>query len=326
MDLSIIIVSWNVSALLAKCLNSIQDSGVQIVAPDGSEHGIGPRVQVIVVDSASHDNSVAMLQSDYAWVHLYAESENIGFVRGNNLGLQHAIGRYVMLLNPDTEVHQGALSRLMEVLESDDKVGIVGPHTLNTDGSHQSTRRRFPTLLTGIFESTWLASYAPRGLLERYRVEDQPDDGVYPVDWVQGSALMAKHEVFDQIGGLDSRYVMYSEEMDWCKRASIIGWQAVYVGNAFIVHHGGQSSDQARGRRHVHFQHSKIRYFRKFHGVTVAWIIWLVLMMNYAWQLMLEAAKWIVGHKRPMRTERMQAYWLVLQSLFIGEQVVMRKA
>lgn len=326
MELSIIIVSWNVSGLLAKCLDTIRDSGVQTVAPDGTTYGNGPLTEVIVVDSDSHDDSVAMLQTHYPWVHLVVETENVGFVRGNNIGLAHATGRHLLLLNPDTEVRGGALNRLMEVLLNDDAIGIVGPHTLNTDGTHQSSRRRFPTIWTAIFESTWLEPLAPSAILQQYRVEDRPDDGVYEVGWVQGSALMAKRDVYEQIGGLDARYIMYSEELDWCKRAALAGWKTVYVGDAFVVHHGGQSSTQVKARSHVHFQHSKLRYFRRFHGVGAAVLIWMVLVLNYAWQLTLESAKWLVGHKRPLRSERIKAYWLVLRSFFGGERVASRKA
>ncbi len=326
MDLSIIIISWNVSDLLAKCLDSILASGVQVVGPAGQTQGNGPQTQVIVVDSASHDDSVAILEARYSWVHLFAQTENIGFVRGNNLGLKHATGRYIMLLNPDTEVQAGALNRLMAVLATYTQAGVAGPHTLNTDGTHQSTRRRFPTVWTAIFESTWLEPIAPKHILSRFRVLDQPDEGVYIVDWVQGSALMAKREVFDQIGSLDTRYIMYAEEMDWCKRAVLAGWQVMYVGDAFITHHSGQSSAQVKARSHVHFQHSKLRYFRKFHGLGAVGCIWSVLVLNYTWQLGLESIKWLVGHKRALRGERMKVYWLVLRSFFSGEQVATRKA
>ncbi len=325
MDLSIIIVSWNVSTLLAKCLDSILESGVQIVAPNGETYGQGLRTQVIVVDSASDDDSVEMIRTKYSWVYLFAQSENVGFVRGNNIGFEHAQGRYIMLLNPDTEVQAGALGRLIEVLASDPKIGIVGPHTLNSDGTHQSTRRRFLTLGTAIFESTWLEVFAPKSLLEKFHVQDMPNEGTYAVDWVQGSALMAKREVYEQIGGLDPRYIMYAEEMDWCKRAAIVGWKTFYVGDAFIIHHGGQSSGQVRARSHIHFQHSKMRYMKKFHGWWAACLLWLVLVLSYSWQLVLEGAKWLVGHKRSMRRERIQTYLLVLWSFFSGERVATRK-
>src|SRR5579859_5022412 len=119
-DLSLIIVSWNVCKYLAACLDSIQ-------ANSGSL-----KLEVIVVDSASTDGTTAMLQERYPWVKLLPQAENIGFTRGNNLGLAAARGRYVMLLNPDTEIVGDALSQMVRILDENPTVGIVGPHTLNT--------------------------------------------------------------------------------------------------------------------------------------------------------------------------------------------------
>ncbi len=199
-------------------------------------------------------------------------------------------------------------------MDSHQDVGIIGPHTLNTDGTTQSTRRRFPTLAVGFVESTWLQAYAPKSILSRYYVDEANDRAVLDVDWVQGSALMARREVYAQIGGLDDGYVMYSEEMDWCKRAKLAGWRVVYFGEAEIIHHGGKSSEQATARKHIYFQESKLRYFRKYHGGLTAQILRVFLLCNYGWQIGLESAKGLLGHKRDMRRERVQTYWQVLRS------------
>ena len=110
--------------------------------------------EIIVVDSASQDESVAMVREKYPAARLLPQTENVGFTRGNNIGLAQATGEFLLLLNPDTEVRQDALGVMLDYMIANPEVGIVGPHTLNSDGSHQSTRRRFPTLMTGIFEST----------------------------------------------------------------------------------------------------------------------------------------------------------------------------
>lgn len=309
-DLSIIIVSWNVAGLLAKCLDSIHNGYVALNEADGDK----PVIEIIVVDSASGDDTVPMVQTRYPHVQLLAQQENVGFTRGNNIGLAVARGRHLMLLNPDTEVIDDALVQLIRYLDAHPQVGIVGAHTLNSDGTHQSTRRRFPTKMLAFFESTWLQPFAPRALLDAYYVRDSDDTTTVTVDWVQGSALMARYEVYGQIGGLDEGYVMYSEEMDWCKRAKDAGWQVVYHGQAQIVHHGGKSSDQAGARTHIHFQQSKIRYFRKHHGAIFAGILRLFLLANYAWQIGIEGAKSLIGHQRAMRHARIKTYWQVLRS------------
>lgn len=321
-------VSWNVEDYLAKCLDSLKSANIRLVDQDGgvvtNPDSDYPLTEMIIVDSASSDGTVAMLRANYPWVRLHERSDNVGFVRGNNIGLEMARGETVMLLNPDTKVFPDTLSRLLDVLCADASYGIVGPHTLNADGTHQSTRRRFPDVWTGLFESTWLEPLAPAPMLKRFRVDDKPDDGVYPVDWMQGSALLARREVYEQIGGLDDRYVMFAEEMDWCKRASEAGWINVYVGDAKLIHFGGQSTVQVHARTHVHFQNSKLRYFRKFHGFWAAVLLRIVLTLNYLVQIVIEAGKWLVGHKRPLRAQRVSDYWIVVQSLlWAGERIVL---
>ena len=319
-DLSIIIVSWNVADLLAACLASVLAGPVTVVPPAGDRSDGDDRlgVEIIVVESGSTDHSREVL-SHFPQVRVLAQPENIGFSRGNNLGLAAARGRYLMLLNPDTAIIGDALPVLAAYLDAHPDVGIVGPRTLNTDGTTQSTRRRFPTLVTALFESTWLQPYAPPGVLRRYYISDAPDDAVLDVDWMQGSALMFRREVYEQIGGLDERFVMYSEEMDWCRRARAAGWRAVYVGTAQIVHHGGKSADQVEARRHMYFQQSKVRYFRKHHGLPAGETLRLYLLALYAWQWLLEWTKGRLGHKPELRRARMAAYREVLRTGLRGE-------
>lgn len=302
-DLSIIIVNWNVANLLKACLDSILTSPTE---PDALE--------IIVVDSASTDDSVTMLKRDYPQIKLIEQRENVGFTRGNNIGLETSVGRYILLLNPDTEVLDDALEKMIEYMETHPQVGIIGPQTLNSDHTMQSTKRRFPTFLIGIFESTWLQALAPKSILDSYYANDISNDAIADVDWVQGSALMARREVYQKIGELDEGYIMYSEEMDWCKRAKAAGWRVVYFGQAQIIHHGGKSSDQTPARKHIHFQQSKLRYFRKHHGWAQAQALRLILLINYGWQLAMEALKSLVGHKRQLRQERVRTYWQVVRS------------
>ena len=299
--LSIIIVSWNVADLLMGCLRSIAAT-----CPAGTE--------VIVVDSASSDDSVARIQAEFPGVVLLPQNENVGFTKGTNIGLATAHGSFLMLLNPDTELLEGAAEAMMAALRETPTMGIVGPRTLNADGSDQSTRRRFPTFRTAVFESTWLQPYAPRGLIEAYTVQDVADDADAPVDWVQGSCLLARREVYGAIGGLDEGFVMYSEELDWCRRAKDAGWGVLYLGSARIIHYGGQSSAQVPARTHILFNQSKLRYMRKYHGRAAAQSLRLILLANFAAQLVLEGLKGLLGHKRALRRERVNVYWQVLRS------------
>lgn len=301
-QLSVIIVNWNVADLLADCLQSLSEGRDDVA------------LEVIVVDSASQDGSVSMMRRDFPWVQVLAQSENVGFPRGNNIGIAAARGAYVLLLNPDTVVLNGALARMVAYVDANADVGVLGPQLRYPDGTIQSSRRRFPTRLTAFFESTWLERWAPGDILRDYRVLDVAEDQVVDVDWVMGAAMMVRREVVDTVGGMDEGYFMYSEELDWCRRIKDAGWRVVYFPEAVIVHHEGKSSEQVVTERHIYFQQAKLRYFRKYHGRLFAFALRLFLIMSYSWQLLLEAVKGLLGHRRELRRERVMAYWKVLRS------------
>lgn len=302
-DVSIVIVSWNVAELLAKCLDSI------LAAPMDMQ-----RLEIIVVDSASSDNTVAMLRENYPQVKLIAQSENVGFTRGNNIGFAAAQGRSIFMLNPDTELLGDALPQLLNYLDSHADVGIVGPHTLNSDASYQSSRRQFPSKSLAFFESTFLEWLAPKKMLDNFYLSHFPEEAVLEVGWMQGSALLVRREIYETLGGLDEAFVMYFEELDWCKRTADAGWKLVYLGTAQIIHHGGKSTEQIGAKKHIYFQESKIRYYRKHHGAFFATILRFFLLFNYLWQLSEEGLKAVIGHKRELRKERLNIYWQVLRS------------
>ncbi|MDQ1301443.1 MAG: N-acetylglucosaminyl-diphospho-decaprenol L-rhamnosyltransferase, partial [Chloroflexota bacterium] len=171
-DLSVVIVSWNVRDLLRECLRSIvrsQESGVR-----GQESGTlipDPwplTTEIIVVDNASADGSAAMVAAEFPTVRLISSPTNRGFTGGNNLGLEAARGRYVFFLNPDTVASRAALVTLVDYLETHADVGVVGPQLRYGDGRLQSSRRRFPTLLTALFESAPLEWHWPNNPWARW--------------------------------------------------------------------------------------------------------------------------------------------------------------
>jgi N-acetylglucosaminyl-diphospho-decaprenol L-rhamnosyltransferase len=304
LDLSIVIVNWNVRELLRRCLSSVcRTTGASL------------EVEVIVVDNASSDGSVAMVRESFPQLHLIANEKNLGFTRGNNQAIAQSQGRYVLLLNPDTEVVGEALSTMVRYMDAHAQVGALGPQLLNPDGSVQSSRRRFPTMTTAFLESTVLQQWFPDSrLLRRYYIRDREDDEVQEVDWVVGACLLARRQTIEQVGLLDEDFFMYSEEMDWCRRFKERGWRVVYLPTAQIIHHEAKSSEQVKPLQHIQFQRSKVLYFRKYHGRWQAEVLRLFLLAAYVYQLVLESLKWLVGHKRPLRAERVRAHWQVLRS------------
>lgn len=301
-DLSIIVVGWNVRDFLHRALASIFNT----------DDATWP--EVIVVDNASTDGTADMVRTTYPQVRLIANATNRGFAGGNNQGIAAATGRYLLLLNPDTEVLGGALATLVDYLRAHPDAGMVGPRLLNPDGTTQSSRRRFPTLPVLFLESTWLEGLAPGHLLNRYYMLDKSDAVEQDVDWIQGAAMLVRREVIEQVGTLDEGFFMYSEELDWCRRIRDAERRILYAPAAEIIHYGGKSSEQVTPARHIYFQSSKVRYTHKYHGALTAEALRLWLLGQYIWQGFVEAAKWIIGHRRKLRAARIQAYWQVLKS------------
>ena len=299
-DVSIIILSWNVRDLLRACLCSLPL--------------VDPAVEIIVVEAGSADGSLELVQAEFPGVQLIASRENLGYSRGNNLGLAQARGRYLFVLNPDTVVLPGSLDAMRAYMDAHTDVGVLGPQLLWPDQTVQPTRRRFPTVATAFFESTWLQPLAPRGLLDRYHATDLPATEPHAVDWLVGAALCVRREAYAQVGGLDEGFFMYSEELDWLRRMHAAGWRCVYFPQAKVVHHEARSSAQVPAATHIRFNTSKVRYFRKYHGPVVGEALRWFLLGNFAVQMGLEAAKGLLGHKRALRQARVAVYWAVLRS------------
>ena len=316
-DLSVIIVSWNVRELLQRCLQALVPSSkfqVPCSPLNNLERGTW-NLELIVVDNASSDGSAAMVRQHFPQVRLIANNSNLGFTHANNQGLAASQGRYVLLLNPDTEVVGDAVATLLAFLEAHPDVGVVGPQLRFPDGSIQPSRRRFPTLATAFVESTVLQPlFAGSSLLRRYYVADQPDDVTQDVDWLVGACLLVRREAIEQAGPLDEGFFMYSEELDWCRRLKQAGWRIVYLPAAQVIHYEGKSSEQNLAARDIRFHSSKVRYFRKHHGAWSAELLRLFLLGTFVWQLAVESLKWLVGHKRPLRASRVKAYLEVLRS------------
>ena len=302
-DASVLIVSFNTRALLCECLDALAGTRRDAIA------------EVLVLDNASGDGSADAVAARHPWVRLVRSDTNLGFAAANNRLLSLARGRYVVLLNPDARLDDGVLQRAIARMDASPRIAAAGARLVAPDGSAQPSARRFPSALDDLLVLSGLAARYPRSrFFGRFdRTWADPLEAA-PVDWVQGSCLLARREVYGAIGGLDEGFVMYSEELDWCRRAKDAGWGVLYLGSARIIHYGGQSSAQVPARTHILFNQSKLRYMRKYHGRAAAQSLRLILLANFAAQLVLEGLKGLLGHKRALRRERVNVYWQVLRS------------
>jgi N-acetylglucosaminyl-diphospho-decaprenol L-rhamnosyltransferase len=303
--LSIILVSRNTRELTLRCLAS--------VAASLADAGIG--WEAIVVDNDSDDGTVAAVRQAFPDARVIESGGNRGFAAGNNLGLAQAHGEALLLLNPDTEIVGDAIPRLLAELAADPALGIIGPALRYPDGTAQESRRRFPTRLTPFLESTLAQHYWRRNrVLDRYYLADRPNDVRQDVDWLSGACLLARRAAVEQAGGFDEGFFMYSEELEWCARLRAHGWRVAYEPAALVIHHEGASSAQAVPARHINFNTSKVRFYRQRYGWLYAEALRRFLLLTYVVQLAQESAKWLLGHKRPLRRQRVGAYLRVLRS------------
>ncbi|MBN2306199.1 MAG: glycosyltransferase family 2 protein [Anaerolineae bacterium] len=271
LDLSIIIISFNVRDLLRDCLQSV------------FEHHDALTIEVFVVDNASGDDSAAMVRTEFPQVTLIENDDNRGFAAANNQAIEIARGRQVLLLNSDTVVLPGALTTLVALIDSDERIAVVGPKLLNPDGSLQTSCRSFPNPIN--FSIYSFASYnvLPRlswpvpFLLESWDHSRRLD---LMTGHVLGAAMLIRRAVFEQIGTLDEDYFFYGEEKDFCYRAIRAGYRVVFEPAAQIIHYGGQSSQQIPQKTMNALYESLDRFTFKHYARWYALLISVILHLG----------------------------------------------
>ncbi len=235
MTLSICIVNWNTRELLRACLRSIE------------RYPPAEPYEVIVVDNASTDGSAEMVRAEFPNVFLIANAENRDYAAGNNQALRQARGEFILLLNPDTEMHPDTLQRAIDFLRAHPEVGAIGAKQLYPNGRLQPSLRAFPTPRNLLFEVLGLAKLFPRSrLFATYRYGWFPYDRPLEVDQPMGTFLMVRRAVVEQVGLMDEAFPLFFNDVDWCYRIKQAGWKIMFVPDVVITHHGGASTRQVR--------------------------------------------------------------------------------
>jgi GT2 family glycosyltransferase len=258
MRVSVVIVNYNTAHLLPQMFAALD------VAAKGIE------LECIVVDNASRDDSVALMQREFPQHRLLVNASNVGFGRANNQALPFATGGYVLLLNTDAFVSPDTLHKTLDFMDAHPRCGVLGVRLVGRDGSLQPCCRNFPTPLNSFLRRTGLEFLLPRGA----RADDLDWDhaAVRTCDWVPGCYYLIRRAVIDQVGLFDSRYFLYFEEVDHCRAAKQAGWEVVFFPDTTVVHIGGESARTdakltETGRQIDVMQiESELLYFRKNHG------------------------------------------------------------
>ena len=270
MDLSVIIVSWNTKGFLLPCVRSV------------SESGQGISKEVIVVDNGSQDGSGNEAKQAFPFVHLIKNERNLGFAKAANQGLQMASGRYVLLLNPDTQVKNGAVKQLMTFMDSHPEAGVAGAQLLNLNGSRQNSIANFPTLATELSNKSLLRWLFPGKFPGKESYYSEPIE----VDSVIGACMIVRRDAFVQVGLLDEDYFIFFEETDWCYRMKKAGWKIFHVPQAEIYHSQGKSAETVRKRAKIEFYRSRYHYFKKNRGHLQRVLLFVGLMIRLGGELL----------------------------------------
>lgn len=270
-DCSIIIVNWNVREYLRDCLRSLP--------PDTARH----QIEVIVVDNGSNDGSLDMLQKEFPWVKTIALGTNRGFARANNRGIGHASGRYILFLNPDTEIVSDAVSRMIDSLDAHPDRALVAPQLIHPDGTFQAgSIRRDPTLpAQAIILLKLQHAVAQIPWLQQYYATDFQPEREQEIEQPMGAALCVRRDVLNKVGSFDEGFFLWFEEVDLCKRIRANGGTIWYLPSAKVVHHSGKSFDQhlPLAKQRI-YNKSAIRYFRKHEGLLAASLLYVTIPIN----------------------------------------------
>jgi N-acetylglucosaminyl-diphospho-decaprenol L-rhamnosyltransferase len=265
MKLSVVIVNWNTGDLIRRCVESVY-AGLPAV-----------ETEIFVVDSASTDGSTTALQARFPQANYIYSPQNIGFGPSNNLALRQATGEYLLLLNPDTLVHPGAMPALLNFIEQNPQVGAAAARLLNPDGSLQYSCSPEPTLKGEVLRLFHLGSVRPDGY---YPMETWDLAMPRPAEVILGACMLVRKSVLDQVGLFDEQFFMYNEETDLCRRIRQAGWQICWVPQAQVTHYGGQSTRQMAAEMFVQLYRAKITYFRKYHSPFKVGLYKLVLYLT----------------------------------------------
>ncbi len=297
MDITIIIVNWNTRELLRDCLESIYKTVRDVT------------FEIILVDNASQDGSVAMVGEAFPGVDIIENSENRGFSAANNQALKVMRGCYALLINTDTVLTEGAVHELFAFMENHDGAAMAGGQLLNEDGSRQNSIANFPTIFSLLMNAPLFESLFPK----RYPSKRYEHKAPLAVASVIGACMLVRKKALDEVGMLDEGYFFFFEETDWAFRMYQAGWKVYHIPSARIYHLQGKSIGRDIRSRLV-FYRSRYRFFGKWKGRSynkaVFFVIFIRLIAN--WLLTSVGAVLTAGANRGLRDK-----WVVYSQLIL---------
>lgn len=307
--LTISIVNTDNRALLARCLASIEASVRRTP------------YRIVVVDNASTDGSAEMVAADFPDVTLVRNPERLGYGASHNRAIAVATSPYLLLLNEDMEMVDDAIDRMMDKAQRTDRLGVLGCRILNPDRTLQHSCFRFPSLRRELFDAlfpyTLLFGRAPL----RSKMFEWDHHSEREVDIVLGCCLLVRRDVLEGIGPFDPAFFVYSEEHDLCRRARDAGLRVLFTAEAEMIHFGGQTSKRMSLRMALVQLDSRMRYFRKHHGLAAAAVFRLILCVAMLIRLGGWIGLWLLRQGRDKTASaRLAEYWASTKFVFTGQR------
>jgi len=302
--LSIIIVNWNSTAYLLKCIESIY------------KYTHETEFEIIVVDNASPDDDVRLVKHQFPDVVLIESSENLGFARANNLGFRASSGEYVVFLNPDTILINPAFDLILHQVRSLSNLGVVGCTLFNEDRTIQTSAiQTFPTVLNQLLDVDFIRNRFPACAL--WNIAPLLKGGNLPshVQVISGACLLLRREVFAQVGHFSEDYFMYAEDVDLCYKVAKTGFTNYYVPQAQIVHYGGKSS--VKSRAVLMKWRSILHYVAKHHGNVYQLAFRIAMACSAMLRLAVLSLRWLVvrGPRKESVQGTLLKWWLILKTM-----------
>ncbi len=295
-QLDILIVNYNSTITLLKCLDSIFKTIGNIC------------IKVFIYDNNSYNNVDEILQR-FPQVALTRSKKNLGFAKGVNCLLEKGAAPNIMLLNPDTIVFEGLFEKSLSYMKENPDVGIIGPRVVNRDGSTQGSARSFPSLHTAFFgRSSLLTKFFPNNRFSRANILTLESDGktVIEPDWVSGACMIVRRKAVKDIGLMDERFFMYWEDADWCRRMWNAGWKVVYNPCFAIRHYIGGSSSKSIVRSVFSFHRSTYKFFKKYNQASpflLHLLILCILSFRFCTIILMHAVKYCFSRDRVLEED-----------------------
>lgn len=253
--ISIVIVTWNSEHEIHRCLGSIYGTGLE------------NELEVIVVDNNSADNTCSIIQNNFPQVKLIQNHDNLGYTAACNQGIKASKEKYVLLLNPDTEVNEDALIKLKEYLDKHSEAGAIAPQLLNDDGSIQYSCRTFPEFRDMFFELTLFSTIFPKSeTFARWKMQYFDHNNTHEVDQPMAAALMIRKNVLDKVDNMDERFKMFFNDVDLCKKIKDNNYKIIFDSSAKITHSKGVSIYKDRAKMIKVWNEDCIKYFEKHYN------------------------------------------------------------